>query len=523
MSTLAFLAVGLALAAGLAWGLWLVARTLYGVLMPSPDPTSAAPGGSLAGAVPRLLDSLTARALLIGALALAMAIPLLLVQDVVRERADRYAEVLADIARTWGGRQTLAGPVLAVPLTEARTVEEVDAVTSRTVRRTVRSRRVARFLPTALDIDVALADEVRERSLFRALVYGADVELEARFDLVSPEALSDAIETVHWDEAWVAVGLTDTRAIDEVARLEGNGRPLRPAPGSRVDELGAGFHAPVPGLTEATPFALAMTMSAKGSDEFRFAPLGETTTVEVRSGWPHPSFRGDALPDEREISEAGFTALWEVPHLARNYPQAWRDDRPADLAEFTAGVSLYETVSLYSQVTRAVKYGLLFVGLTFLTLLIFELALATPLHPVQYALVGIALSTFFLVLLALSEHVGFARAYAGAATLTVSMIALYTGAVLGSVRRGLGILVLLAALYAILYSLLRLEDYALLTGTALLVAVIAVLMGVTRNLHRRAPAAAVGSAVAARSASGRASRDAPDTVGTALPARSDHP
>ena len=444
----------------------------------------------------RLVDSLTVRALLIGILALLMLIPLLFVGDIVDERASRYREVLGDVARTWGGEQTLAGPVLIVPFTEASVVEEnvVDADgTTRAVRRTVRARRTARFLPTSLDIDVALADEVRERSLFRALVYGADVVLEAGFDPVSVEPLSDALEAVHWEDAWVAVGLSDTRAIVDVSRLEWNGEGVSPSPGSRIDELPAGFHAPVPDASAGRPFTLGMTMSAKGSGAFRFAPLGETTAVTMRSGWPHPSFRGDALPSSRTISDAGFTARWEVPHLARDYPQAWRSDAPRNLFELTAGVSLYETVSLYSQVTRAVKYGLLFVGLTFLTLLIFEIALARPLHTVQYALVGVALAVFFLVLLALSEHLGFTLAYASAAGLTVLMIASYTAAVLRSATRGIGILALLSALYAILYSLLRLEDYALLMGTALLVVVIGVLMLVTRNLHRRAPGAVAGA------------------------------
>ena len=448
-----------------------------------------APGPTPSAATRRPFDPLTLRALLIGLLALLMAIPLLFVGDIVSERGQRHREVLDDIARTWGRAQVLSGPVLVVPFTEAAVLEEnvVDKDgTARTIERTVRQQRAAHFLPSALDVDVTLSDEVRERGLFRSLVYEADVRLDARFDPVRLEPFSDTLETVHWDQAWVAVGLSDTRAIGDVSSLLWNGAERTPSPGTRLASLPSGFHAALAGVEGGRAYTLGMRLDARGSGSFRFAPFGERTTVRVRSSWPHPSFQGSALPDEHDISDAGFTARWDIPHLARNYPQSWLDEPGRDLHEFTAGVDLFETVSLYSQATRAVKYGLLFVGLTFLTLLIFEITLARPLHTLQYALVGVALCVFFLVLLALSEHLGFLAAYASAAALTILMIALYTGAVLRSAAHGFGVLALLSALYAILYSLLRLEDHALLLGTALLVGVIAVLMGVTRNLHRGA-------------------------------------
>ena len=494
LTTLLFLALAAAVLASAVLGAWTVLRKLTGTRMSAtPTPAAAAdPSGPSPRWVP---DSLTVRALGIGLLGLLMLIPLGLVGDIVAERGARHAEVLAEIARTWGRPQTLAAPVLVVPFTEASVVEEKVVGEDGTVdtrERTVRRQRLAHFLPTALDVDAGLAAEERRRGLFRARVYTAEVALEARFEPVSVAPLSDAIERVHWDRAWIAVGLSDTRAIVEVSAFAWDGEAVTLSPGSRVQALAAGFHATLPELAAGQAHTLAARMLVRGSDDFRFAPFGEETTVTIRSDWPHPSFRGDALPSEREISSDGFVAEWRLPHLARNYPQAWVGAPEGDLHELTAGVSLFETVSLYSQVTRAVKYGLLFVGLTYLTLLAFEIALARPLHAVQYALVGVALCTFFLVLLALAEHLGFTTAYASAAALSVAMIALYTGTVLRSVARGLAVLALLAGLYAILFSLLRLEDYALLLGTALLVGIVAVLMVVTRNLHRRASTAETG-------------------------------
>lgn len=190
------------------------------------------------------------------------------------------------------------------------------------------------------------------------------------------------------------------------------------------------------------------------------------------------------LPTSHEITAEGFTSTWAIPHLARNYPQSWVSaNAQYNLTEFTAGVDLFEPVFLYSKVTRAAKYGILFVGLTFLTFLIFELTTQIRLHYVQYGLIGVALIIFYLVLLSIAEHTAFLTAYIVAAVINIGLITLYTGAALKSWSKAGVIFVLLSALYAVLYSLLQLEDYALLMGTMLLLSVLMVLMYVTRNLR----------------------------------------
>lgn len=444
-----------------------------------------------------MLDSLTLRAVLVGVLALLMLIPLAFVNDIVTERGYRFQTVLDDIARTWGSRQILMAPVLVVPFVEARTVQEtvIDANgTSRLVSKQVRTAKLARFLPSDLDISVAMENEFRKRGIFESLVYTAEVAVKARFDRLDVDSLSGDVKTIAWDKAWLTVGISDTRAIREVSRFEWNESTQVLAPGTRLDEIPLGFHARLPVINESGGYTVDIVMSVAGSGAFDFAPLGETTRVAIRSSWPHPSFQGDALPESFSVTDDGFNAQWEVPHLARNYPQAWAGTaQSVNLNEFIAGVSMFEPVSLYSQITRAVKYGILFIALTFLTLLCFEVAIERRMHVVQYIMVGISLCLFFLVLLSLSEHVAFVQAYVGAAALTIAMIAVYTGSVLRSVGRALVVTALLASLYAVLYSLLQLEDYALLVGTALLVLVVMALMILTRSL----PEGVAGSAAMA--------------------------
>ena len=226
-----------------------------------------------------------------------------------------------------------------------------------------------------------------------------------------------------------------------------------------------------------------LRMSVNGSDGLFFAPLGEVTVAKIKSTWPHPSFQGAILPKESNITSEGFTARWQIPNLARNYPQAWQQNQQQNLINFTTGVKLFEPVSLYSTISRATKYGILFIALTFVTFLIFELTVKTRPHFIQYALIGLALSLFYLILLSLAEHVKFLEAYISASLVTISLITLYSAAVLKSFSRGIIIFLLLASLYAVLYILLHMEDYALLAGSGLLLIVLSVLMFVTRNIQ----------------------------------------
>jgi len=442
-----------------------------------------------------LSSSLTTRALIIGALVLLMIIPLSFVNDTVIERGNRYANTLFEIANTWGKPQTLMAAMIVVPYTVSEQTKEKTISTDgthRSVDRTLKTKKFAYFLPKKLDINVAMEDEFRQRGIFKSLVYNADVSIEAQFDQFDLPAFNDAKNTVHWEKAWLAVGLSDTRAINQIKAMTWQKNNKQLSPGTKVAELPSGFHALLDSnqasFDRSGPKKLILDMSIKGSGDLQFTPWGETTNVKMSSSWPHPSFNGDALPDQHTISDEGFSANWTVPHLARNYQQQWIG-KPvnSDLLEFTAGVSMFEPVSLYSQVTRAIKYGILFIALTFLILFIFEIAIQRKLHVVQYALIGVALSLFFLVLLSLSEHIEFVKAYAIASLLTIGMISSYVWVALRSAGRAGFVFLMLCALYAVLYSLLQFEDFALLVGTGLLVFVVMVLMVVTRNLQQSMP------------------------------------
>lgn len=456
-------------------------------------------GGIIDGMLGDQSKSLMARFILIVVLIVILMIPLGMVDSIVAERSSLYNSVQQDIAQTWGSRQSLDGVALLIPYTERfDTVETVtDSEGNKSKKnKTIYKQATAIALPEELNLDLSLASETRQRSIYKTSVYSADVSITGKFKLPNIQELSENIDSIHWQKAWLAIGISDTRSINKTSALEWNSSNnlIDFEPGTKVTQIITnGFHAPLNlnhGLnSEQVTFNkihdFALTLNINGSEGFYFRPFGKTTTVNIKSDWPHPSFQGSVLPANHSISETGFSAYWSIPSLARNYPQLWTlENQSFETNELSAGVNLFESVSLYSKITRAIKYGVMFLVLTFITFLLFELGIKRRLHLVQYGVIGIALSIFYLILLSMSEQAGFLLAYIIAAGVIVAMISLYVFAVLRSAYRAAIIAVILSALYGLLFVMLRLEDYALLVGTGLLVCVLGVLMYYTRNIGK---------------------------------------
>lgn len=449
---------------------------------------SLLPSGSIKIMSNELQQSLMKRIIAIAILGLSMAIPLGIVENIVDERGRYYDGVVGEIASLWGREQVIQGPLLLIPFVEKTVSEEKvknDAGGIETKSRIHYRNRTAVLLPQTLDLSAEVTEHYRKRAIYQSLVYAAKLQLRANFARPNIAALSDNLHRIEWDKAKIVVGLSDTKSIDSVSELSWNGKPQRLAAGTGVNELvSSGFHAPLNGFRpEAPQHRFELDIELNGSGGLRFAPLGETTRASIRSSWPHPSFAGNLLPDEHTIRGNGFDASWEIPHLARNYPQQWLlDESEIELCALLAGVDLFEPVYIYSRITRAVKYGLLIVALTYLAFLIFELSTGTALHLVQYALIGAALALFYLLLLSLAEHIGFALAYLCATSASVALISAYVGTACRSRGRGVLLFLLLSTLYGLLYALLQMEDYALLTGSFVLFAILVLLMYLTRDL-----------------------------------------
>ena len=440
------------------------------------------------GSVKNFKDTLVIRFLIIGVIAFVMLIPLGNISSLVSERSSLHSRVLSNIASQWGNPQVLTGPALILPIIEKysayKTIKDKDGNEKMVLKQYTRNRNVV-ILPKKLNKEIGLKEHYRYRGIYKSLVYASDIKVHGEFVLPDISKISDDLEAIRYDKAYILMGLSDTKAIENVSKLRLNQSAYSFEPGTRLSLKGieSGFHAPIVLNKDENNYNFSFDLKTNGSSYIRFSTFGEKTEVSINSSWKHPSFQGAILPTERNISESGFTATWKVPSLARNFPQTWIHElHNYDVTQLLTGVDFFEPVALYSLIERSIKYGVLFILLTFLTFLIFELTQKQKLHYVQYGLIGLSLGLFFLTLLSLSEHIKFLDAYMISSAVTILSISIYTWFSNRSLKQSLSILTLLTALYIILYSLLQLEDYALLMGTGLLLVVLFVLMWVTRNL-----------------------------------------
>jgi inner membrane protein len=432
-------------------------------------------------------DSLTFRGLTIAALILLMLVPVDMVRGVIDERNALYQGVVQDVGAAWGGAQTVVGPILLIPFTERWSTQETvqsDGGDVRQIRHEAVRDDILVVLPDALSIEASLDAERRQRGIYEAMVYTSQIALKGRF--APPDVASPVGRTldVHWDDASLAIGISAPIGIHNVDTPTIAGGARAAEPGSLVASMPQGMHwrlRDAKALVNDGAFSIDMTL--RGSEQIVFAPVGSTTHATVVSKWPHPGFTG-VMPTQHTIGADGFDARWSVSSLSRDYPQVFAQSKAPSLMDVGLGVRLVQPVFLYSLSDRAVKYAVLFITLTFVTLLVFELVTDARVHYVQYALIGAGLTMFYLLLLALSEHVGFGAGYAIAAATLVLMITSYVAAALGRWRRALLVGAMQIVTYAVLYVILQLEDYALLTGTVALLVALATLMYFTRRLSQ---------------------------------------
>lgn len=433
------------------------------------------------------------KALLITVLMLLLLIPLSFIRSAVSERAERRDAVQAEIAGKTSSRQTIAGPLIVQPYKLFRTVHEKDKE-GQIKSRIEETQEWSFIYPKKLDIKGDVQTETRKRGIFEALVYQSDLDLSGEFQIPPQAGIKPAAgERIELQAPYLVVGLSDNRGIVNTPQIQLGNTTLPFAPGQNLPGLGDGIHADLKLPVEGGKLPFSLKLKLRGSSWLGWLPMGEETKVVLNSPWPHPSFGGHMLPASRTVNDKGFSAQWQASHLATNLPQRLEqviarskgDCRPAapcDLDELSSGVSFSQPVDVYQQTERSVKYGFLFVMLTFAAFGLFEILKNLPIHPVQYGLVGIALALFFLLLLALSEHLAFGLSYLVAAGGCVGLIGFYLGHVLHSRLRGLIFSGWLALLYAALYGLLVSEDNALLMGAILLFALLACAMVATRKV-----------------------------------------
>lgn len=439
-------------------------------------------------------------------LLLLLLIPVQMVRSLVSERQSRANQANQEVASKWGQEQFVGAFRLDIPI-ERRTVDEKG--------KTSLERRVIHSWPDSLGVETELVPSKKHRGMYEFPVWKADQKFTGHWSVPDFDKLGYAGWTVQWTEARVqaSVGLPQnlegfsmqlaghpaalTAQLDPIQQILVPTQPStteiqtwQPSSPGRMLPLQAAL--PIEASRSAGGrIDFSINASVRGNDAYHVFPLARSTKVQVRSTWKDPRFWGAFLPSETQPGTDGFTSRWEISSINLGCPMVFttESERNQNLEVPVAAVHIREQIDAYDSTDRAVKYAILFIGLMFAAFFLLETSLASPMHPIQYAMVGLECVMFYLLTLSFSEHFGFDLSYLIASILTTCAIVFYMRSVLDSWIRSLALGTGMTLLHGFVWTLLKAEDLSLLMGSSGLFAILAVLLWFTRRLRWSTPLA----------------------------------
>jgi inner membrane protein len=429
--------------------------------------------------------SISARMLIVGFILVILLIPLSFVKDLIRERGYRQTEVIQEINHKWGNQVTLYGPIIKIPYKTYKEEKVFDAKSKTYIKTYEDVLHNAYFLPEDLTIKAQVDTESLERGIYESVVYTSDIELSGSFNEFDFSSADIPDEDILWSKATIVMKTSNLKGIrNEIAiQLDTSKLVLKPQfDNQSMSTLSSGF---IKDLKKKNDSAINYSMNIKinGSERLQFIPVGRETLVNMKSDWHSPSFNGNFLPDDKtkKITKDGFEANWKVLETNRQFGQQFFDRLP-DLSAFSFGTNLIIPVDDYQKTERTSKYGLMIIGLTLLVFLLIQIISKIDIHPFQYLMIGLALVMFYTLLISISEHQNFLKAYLIAGTAVIGLITIYSRTILKHVKFPLLIFFSMTALYAFIFVIIQLENYALLVGSIGLFIILAIIMFASKKI-----------------------------------------
>lgn len=443
-------------------------------------------------------DSIMIKLFSIGILIVILLIPSSSINHLINERQQRADEVMDEVADKWSGAQTISGPFLVIPYKKQEVID-----LGKEGKETREYEEKAFFLPHQLDVKGHIKPQILHRGIFDAVVYESELQIQSVFTKPDFKTLSIPEDKVLWNKAYMVFGITDVRGIQDSLTFMSGSSLLDSEPSNNIgvsiasnlthekkdnainnaDPLNNNGITTKLSWNNAEDFSgnVNIKLNLKGSKRLDFIPAGKTTTVDIAGNWNNPSFDGEFLPDDREITENGFNASWKVLHFNRPFAQQWTENNQV-LSGADFGVKLLIPVDQYQKSTRTAKYGILIILLTFMALFLVEITQKIRIHPFQYILIGAALIIYYTLLLSFSEHVGYNLAYIISSVATVALIGAYSRSFFTHGKLAMLFSGLLVIFYLFIYIIILQQDFSLLLGSVGLFVIIGTLMYFSRKV-----------------------------------------
>lgn len=421
-------------------------------------------------------NSVTLKLITITILILLLLIPTSMITSIIQEREDLNNQASNEVSSKWANKQLINGPILSIPLLyEQKKGEDI-----------VEWSKLLQILPEQLLINGKIDPEKLKRGIYEIVVYKSYLSFSGNFIL--DQKIDQAnLKEIKWDQAFLTIGISDLRGIEDELLVKWNNQSLKVQPGSNIPEIiysGITVNLPNMETLQDKSVAFQFDLKLQGSQNMSFIPVGSETKIELDSSWPSPSFNGAFLPDHRDVRNDGFSASWKVLQLNRNFPQTWIGSSNGDkLNQSAFGVDLILPLDDYQKSMRSAKYAVMTIALTFLIFFLVEIINRRKIHPFQYTLVGLSLCLFYVLLVSISEHSNFNLAYLISTGAIVTMITFYSQSIFKERKFTMLLVATLIGIYGFLFITLQLADYALLMGSIGLTLIMSATMYFTRNIN----------------------------------------
>ena len=433
-------------------------------------------------------------------LVLLFLIPLHMLDSLVDDRKSYQKDAVRSILEPKGDAPVIEGFVIAVPFKKTVDVWENG------VKRSERKTNYIVCVPETWNMRFSAKPEYLTRGIFKAPVFSGTVHSDGGFSAVDYSYNKIDERDIVWDECVLMLGISNKKNLTKLPVITANGTPLEMSlmsPENASPFSNTVFYN-VPAEYCKKGFSFTAETEIQGGRYFAAMPIAADNTFSVESTWPTPGFTGGWLPTERSISDAGFSAVWNIAGLSTAFPKEWiasekKDapvssvrkynekygydsyDRDGDAAE-TIQIDFVTPVDNYQKTERSIKYALLFLIIPFITIFIFEIFTHVKIHPVQYCLIGLADVIFYLLLLSVSEHISFGATYWISSAAVSFLLLFYAAAIFKKPKWGACFALVQMVSYIFLFGTLQAEDDALLIGSLGLFFVVTLLMVLTRKI-----------------------------------------
>ncbi|WP_372794924.1 cell envelope integrity protein CreD [Lutibacter sp.] len=439
-----------------------------------------------------LKTSLTARMLMIGVLIIVLLIPLSYIESLINERANRQESIVQEINEKWGNEILLYGPILKIPYktyTE-KIITSIDVKNNRTEK--IEHLNYAYFFPTKLEMNATINPEEKKRGIYTTSVYKGEISMNGSYGKPDFSSIDIENEDILWDKTTIIIKTSNLKGINNQVIINFNNHKFSFLPKYEENNNNLSDEVSLNKLEtnylnkEVLPFTndsyFTIKFNSSGSKQIRMIPIGKETNLTITSNWKTANFIGNFLPlNSDKISENGFNAIWKVLHINRPFSQEYFKILP-NLKEYAFGVNFMIPVDEYQKSERSAKYGFLVISLTFLIFFLIQSISKIIIHPFQYLMIGLALTMFYTLLISISEHSNFLKAYLIAGVSVIILITLYSKSILKTFKFPLFIGASLSALYTFIFVIIQLENYALLVGSLGLFLILSIIMYASRKI-----------------------------------------